>query len=335
MVAAVSASAIHRDKQQSGAMERWRVGAIMRRQQSRSPGAIAKWWFRRLPRAIWECRICWIHSTQIYQMTSKPADRANDPTDGSGVPKLPSIAGRTEEVETPDWLNWQRRPNVGVGDGVLLARNIHPAKGVRKRLRRAGDPRGKQVDSDKRTASLSMETDPRLMPITPPLKERQSDRLRQKVRLADFAAWAVEILDPTNMTDEFRALARVSPRQVDTTTVDGNPERDRHSLQTDAKRAGQSSLALGLLAMYVRQLAMNKQAPPNTLLKGSKPRINFSKLAKLIQEFAENRTDQKSPNAGSMSGASIVTLRRELAAAAMCFSDDFDQVGDGETVDGT
>ena len=113
--------------------------------------------------------------------------------------------------DTPDWTTWDKRPAVSVRDGVLLAHNIRPDARVWATVRNAGDPRVGNVGTACKTASLSMDIDPRLKPINAVVKERQQDRLRQKVDIRKFAAWAVEAIDNPFMCPEFRALVTVMP----------------------------------------------------------------------------------------------------------------------------
>ena len=115
--------------------------------------------------------------------------------------------GGTCKQHAPDWSTWQKRPTISVRDGVRLAHDIRPNAGVWKKLKEVADPRVSLVGSDCRTASLSMDTDSRLKPINEDLAQRQSDRLRQKVDIRRFAAWAVETIDNPHMTPEFLALA--------------------------------------------------------------------------------------------------------------------------------
>ena len=85
-------------------------------------------------------------------------------------------------------------------------------------------------------------------------------------------------------------------------------------------RDDRASLALGLLIMYVRELALTRRAPPTSLLFGEPKRIKISRLAALISEFAEARTDQVAQYADAGHGAKVETLRKRLSAAAGLFS---------------
>lgn len=131
-----------------------------------------------------------------------PTAAVTEPSDGNAA-----IDPRGRQ--RPDWSEWRKRPTISVRDGVQLAHNVRPSSDVWEKLKGADDPRVPLVGSAYRTASLSMATDPRLTPIAAPLAERQRDRLRQKVDIHSFAAWAVDTIDSPFMSPEFRALVLV------------------------------------------------------------------------------------------------------------------------------
>lgn len=88
--------------------------------------------------------------------------------------------------------------------------------------------------------------------------------------------------------------------------------------------ASREMLAMALLMMYVKQLALTQTAPPPKLLKGTgTSKLNLLELARVIHDFAEHRTDLKTPHALHSTGASPETLRKSLASAKKYFSDTF------------
>lgn len=209
-----------------------------------------------------------------------------------------------------DWEVWRARDTVSVQYGVLLAHNVRPTSGALKRLRDTDRARAKGIESHQYTATLQMLSDDRLKPLLPPLARRQSGRMRQEVSLRKFAHWAVENIDNADMQPEFRALAgSVSAPAFD-------PLVARYS------REGSAQLALGLLAMYVRDLAIGRRPPPPRLLKGSHQKLIAVALAREMQEFLPDRTDRpKGSEADKVGGASGESLRKVLSDAMRRFAD--------------
>lgn len=98
--------------------------------------------------------------------------------------------------------------------------------------------------------------------------------------------------------------------------------RDVPQTATPADRHGEESLAVGLLMMYIRQLAQKREAPPQRLLKGgANKNLNVQALSDALYEFVEHRTDLKSGRAALTSGAAKETIRKWLGKGAAAFKD--------------
>ena len=69
-------------------------------------------------------------------------------------------------------------------------------------------------------------------------------------------------------------------------------------------------LTVGLLAMYIRKMALKPSAPPKSLLIGSKYRINVSELVKTLREDIEMRILPENSQAEQGANASTRRLRK-------------------------
>ena len=209
-----------------------------------------------------------------------------------------------------DWEAWRERGVVSVQYGVLLAHNIRPTSNALRRLHDTDGERANKIESHQYTATLRMLSDDRLKPLLPPLAKRQSGRMRQEVSLQKFAHWAVGMIDNPSMSPEFRALAKAASASAVEPVVAPYP------------RESSALLALGLLTMYVRDMAIERRPPPATLLLGSQQKLNAAALAREMQEFLAERTDRpKGSEADKVSGASSQSLRKVLSNAMSNFAD--------------
>ena len=106
------------------------------------------------------------------------------------------------------------------------------------------------------------------------------------------------------------------------TLIAGEFAQSKNSKPVSPEKPRKSSeiFALGLMMMYIKDLAQNKTAPPQNLLIG-KNSINLSALAKVLHKFSDLRTDLKSLMALHTSGANWETLRKPLGQAKQYFSD--------------
>ncbi len=75
---------------------------------------------------------------------------------------------------------------------------------------------------------------------------------------------------------------------------------------------------LGLLAVYVAQLARTGKAPPKELIRGSS--LSASALAQVLTEYTRDRTDLKSKGAMEGAGLSETTVRKAIGVAATAFA---------------
>ncbi len=125
----------------------------------------------------------------------------------------------------------------------------------------------------------------------------------------------------------------IHPRMIEIARafVEARASRTRPSADSSSEQAQSSDavgaregLTIGLLMMYLRDLAKNRTAPPLSLLKGVNDDINSQALAAAIQRYVGERVDRDGRAAMVTSGASVTTLRKTLGTAKRYF----DNIGD-------
>lgn len=122
--------------------------------------------------------------------------------------------------------------------------------------------------------------------------------------------------------ERMRAIAK----EIDEPQFSGNQILSSGSAapSVEPQIASREMLAMALLMMYVKHLAVTQTAPPPKLLKGTgTSKLNLLELASAIHHFAEGRTDLITPHALHSTGASPETLRKGLASAKKYFNDTF------------
>lgn len=213
---------------------------------------------------------------------------------------------------------------------AALATGLTPTKDIRRRLVALGREEERLSYLALKSVignNLTSDDDPDRLPF---VKNAENDgrqdhpESRTTERVVDvvvFVAFAQR-----RGIDIHPRMVEIAGSFVDTRAPKVRPASDIAADQTQAGDgvAGREGLTIGLLMMYLRDLAKNRTAPPLRLLKGVNDDINAQALAAEIQGFVTERVDRDGRAAMLASGASLTTLRKTLGTAKRYF----DNIGD-------
>jgi hypothetical protein len=213
---------------------------------------------------------------------------------------------------------------------AALATGLTPAKDIRRRLVNLGREEERIAYLALKSAignNLTSDDDPDRLPF---VKNAENDGRRDHpdVRSTERVLDVVVFVEFAQ-----RREIDIHPRMIEIARafIDARASRSRPFAEVSAEQAqandavaGREGLTIGLLMMYLRDLAKNRTAPPLSLLKGVNDDINSQALAAAIQRFVGERVDRDGRAAMVTSGASVTTLRKTLGTAKRYF----DNIGD-------
>lgn len=251
------------------------------------------------------------------------------PVHATGLDSFPPLSAEWQATDV-DWKRLRMDRYERAWRLAALATGLTPAKDIRRRLVNLGRDEERLSYLALKAAignNLTSDDDPDRLPFVKNAENdgrrdhpdvRSTERVLDVVVFVDFAQRRGIDIHP-RMAEIARAFVEARDartRSASETVVD-------QAQQGDAS-TGREGLTIGLLMMYLRELAKNRTAPPLSLLKGANDDINAQALAAVIQGFVTERVDRDGRAAMLASGASVTTLRKTLGNAKRYF----DNIGD-------
>jgi|GEM_PF-6783587 len=228
----------------------------------------------------------------------------------------------------PNWNEVIKRHDITLAHAVLLANNIHPDDASLDRALAGRSEISKKLKSDLHTAASVLGS--AFQPTVGSVPERSKDRWKKKIRLDEFVDWALTTLANESMPPQFLALAKsVAKPKVKSTpeNVLSGAAQQRRESEEKGQLAAETTLPdekaeiiIGLLILYIRDLAKQDKRSDRVLFNHGG--LNEAKLAEIIADYAERRTDGgKNPRGGYQPA----TLRKRLASIRKQYFTDWEQ----------